>query len=82
MLKSTQPTLEDRLIFPVGFLNMSALAAPLTGIPCININNTNSLSRSFIGQKLLKLKKRPLINLLPLSLSQGLFALFSLLVSR
>jgi len=82
MIKSTQPTFENTLVLPVGFFNMSAFAASLTGVSCININNTNSFSRSFVCKKFFELKERPLINLLPLSLSQCFLTLFSLFFGK
>jgi len=58
---------------------MTALAASLRCIAGIHIFNIATLCQSLVGEKLLKLKKVPLVHFLPLCLSQCFLAFLSFL---
>ena len=78
-LKTALFTFERGLALPVTSCDMSALAASLRCVAGVHIFNIAALCQSLVCKELLKLKKVPLVNLLPLCFSQGFLAFLSFL---
>ena len=78
-LKTALFTFEIGLALSVASCDMAALAASLRCVAGIHIFNIAALCQSLVGEKLLKLKKVPLVHFLPLCLSQCFLTFFSFL---
>lgn len=78
-LKTALFTFERGLALPVASCDMTAPAASLRCVAGVHIFNIAALCKSLVCKKLLKLKKVPLVDFLPLCLSQGLLAFLSFL---
>ena len=78
-LKTALFTFEKGLALPVASCDMTAPATSLRCVAGVHIFNIATFCKSLVGEKLLKLKKVPLVNFLPLWPSQGLLAFLSFL---